>query len=135
MQSGRTGGILPAVLNSAKELAVSAFLAERIKFAEIWRIVADTMSQHRVIEHAPLDAIIAADAEARERESVARERLDYPHYTRPREFRDLPVPEVLLSGDHARIERWRRARAYERTLARRPDLVAMRPKEPGEGEE
>ncbi len=67
MHAGRTGGTLPAVLNAANEVAVAAFLAERIKFAEIWRIVADTMSQHRVIEHAPLDAIIAADAEARER--------------------------------------------------------------------
>ncbi len=78
---------------------------------------------------------VVGAAESVERESFARERLDYPHYTRPREFRGLPVPEVLLSGDHARIEKWRRARAYERTLARRPDLLAIRPKEPGEGEE
>ncbi|MEP6768530.1 MAG: tRNA (guanosine(37)-N1)-methyltransferase TrmD [Acidobacteriota bacterium] len=78
---------------------------------------------------------VVGTAESVERESFARERLDYPHYTRPREFRGLPVPEVLLSGDHARIDRWRRARAYERTLARRPDLLDVRPKEPGEGEE
>ena len=54
---------------------------------------------------------VVGSAESVERESFARDRLDYPHYTRPREFRGLPVPEVLLSGDHARIERWRRARA------------------------
>lgn len=74
-------------------------------------------------------------AESVERESFTRERLDYPHYTRPREFKGLPVPDVLLSGDHARIERWRRARAYERTRDRRPDLLEIRPREPGEDEE
>ncbi|GAB4324188.1 MAG: tRNA (guanosine(37)-N1)-methyltransferase TrmD [Candidatus Sumerlaeia bacterium] len=49
--------------------------------------------------------------------------LDYPHYTRPREFRGRGVPEVLLSGDHARIQAWRRRKALERTLRRRPDLL------------
>ncbi|MEP6802584.1 MAG: tRNA (guanosine(37)-N1)-methyltransferase TrmD [Acidobacteriota bacterium] len=78
---------------------------------------------------------VVGTAESVERESFARERLDHPHYTRPREFQGLPVPDVLLSGDHASIERWRRARAYERTLARRPDLLAARPREPGEGED
>jgi tRNA (guanine37-N1)-methyltransferase len=68
-------------------------------------------------------------------ESFARERLDYPHYTRPREFRGRTVPEPLLSGDHARIVRWRRARALARTRERRPDLLARRPEEEGEGQE
>ena len=49
--------------------------------------------------------------------------LEYPHYTRPAEFRGWPVPEVLRSGDHARIERWRRAQALRRTLERRPELL------------
>ena len=74
-------------------------------------------------------------SESVERESFMDQRLDYPHYTRPREFRGLAVPDVLLSGDHARIERWRRARALERTRERRPDLLRERPEEPGEGEE
>jgi tRNA (guanine37-N1)-methyltransferase len=78
---------------------------------------------------------VVGSSESVERESFARERLDYPHFTRPREFRGLEVPEVLLSGDHARIERWRRARALDRTRARRPDLLQRRPPEPGEGEE
>ena len=78
---------------------------------------------------------VVGAAESLENESFRRERLDYPHYTRPREFRGLAVPEVLLSGDHARIERWRNARALERTRRRRPDLLARRPAEPGEGEE
>jgi len=74
-------------------------------------------------------------AESVEQESFARERLDYPHYTRPREFRGETVPEPLLSGDHARIVRWRRSRALSRTRERRPDLLARRPEEPGEGDE
>ncbi len=49
--------------------------------------------------------------------------LEYPHYTRPAEFRGQAVPEVLASGNHAHIEAWRRAQAIERTAARRPDLV------------
>ena len=77
---------------------------------------------------------VVGKAESVERESFAGDRLDYPHYTRPRDFRGLTVPEVLLSGDHARIERWRRARALDRTRERRPDLLARRPPEPGEGE-
>ncbi len=75
---------------------------------------------------------VVARSESVERESFMRERLDYPHYTRPREFRGRMVPDVLLSGDHARIERWRRARALEATKKRRPDLLLKRPEEPGE---
>ena len=52
--------------------------------------------------------------------------LEYPHYTRPAEFRGWSVPDVLRSGDHARIARWRRAHAVRRTIDRRPDLVAAR---------
>jgi tRNA (guanine37-N1)-methyltransferase len=50
--------------------------------------------------------------------------LDCPHYTRPAEFRGLPVPEVLLSGDHQRIRDWRRRKALEKTWRNRPDLLA-----------
>ena len=59
-------------------------------------------------------------------ESFADGLLEYPHYTRPADFRGWAVPEVLRSGDHARVERWRRALALARTLARRPDLIAAR---------
>ena len=52
--------------------------------------------------------------------------LEYPQYTRPAVFRDWPVPEVLLTGDHGRIARWRRAMALRLTLVRRPDLVEAR---------
>ncbi len=56
--------------------------------------------------------------------------LDHPHYTRPREFRGMAVPEVLLSGNHAAIERWRRDAAVEKTERNRPDLLGREPVEP-----
>jgi tRNA (guanine37-N1)-methyltransferase len=56
----------------------------------------------------------------------ARGLLEEPQYTRPADFRGWPVPEVLLSGNHALIERWRHAQALHRTMAARPDLVATR---------
>jgi tRNA (guanine37-N1)-methyltransferase len=56
-------------------------------------------------------------------ESFQANRLEYPHYTRPRNFAGLNVPDVLLSGNHAEIEAWRRAQADERTERRRPDLM------------
>ena len=52
--------------------------------------------------------------------------LEAPHFTRPAEFEGHAVPEVLRSGDHARIARWRHAQALHRTLAVRPDLIAQR---------
>ena len=56
-------------------------------------------------------------------ESFDQHLLEYPHYTRPAEFEGHAVPEVLRSGHHAEIERWRRAQAAERTRRRRPDLL------------
>jgi tRNA (guanine37-N1)-methyltransferase len=50
--------------------------------------------------------------------------LDYPHYTRPAEFRGVPIPEVLGGGDHSAIRRWRRQMALEKTFRNRPDLLA-----------
>jgi tRNA (guanine37-N1)-methyltransferase len=49
--------------------------------------------------------------------------LDYPHYTRPAEFRGIPVPEALMTGNHEEIRRWRRQRALEKTFRNRPDLL------------
>lgn len=56
-------------------------------------------------------------------ESFSGRLLEYPHYTRPAQFRKWAVPEVLLSGDHARVERWRREQSLLRTLRRRPELL------------
>jgi tRNA (guanine37-N1)-methyltransferase len=49
--------------------------------------------------------------------------LDYPHYTRPADFRGMKVPEVLVNGNHEEIKRWRRKSALEKTLHNRPDLL------------
>jgi tRNA (guanine37-N1)-methyltransferase len=56
-------------------------------------------------------------------ESFSGKLLDFPQYTRPAEFRGMSVPEVLLSGNHAEIEKWRQARALEKTRRVRPDLI------------
>lgn len=59
-------------------------------------------------------------------ESFSEGLLEYPQYTRPAKFRDWSVPEVLLSGDHGRVARWRRAQSLARTIGRRPDLIEAR---------
>jgi len=63
------------------------------------------------------------DPQAAAQDSYATGLLEYPHYTRPPEFRGWGVPEVLLSGDHGRIARWRREQSLLRTWQRRPDLL------------
>jgi tRNA (guanine37-N1)-methyltransferase len=64
------------------------------------------------------------DAESAETDSFSDGLLDWPHYTRPAEIRGMGVPEVLLSGDHGRVRRWRRKEALRATRERRPDLLA-----------
>ena len=88
-----------------------------------------------VLTGGELGALVIIDAVARlipgvlgcdessEDESFSSGLLEYPQYTRPREFRGLEVPEVLLSGDHAKINRWRRDRSLELTYRRRPELL------------
>jgi tRNA (guanine37-N1)-methyltransferase len=67
---------------------------------------------------------VVGKEESLQRESFEEGLLDHPHYTRPRTFRGLAVPEVLLSGDHEQIERWRREEAVRKTRRNRPDLLA-----------
>ena len=80
--------------------------------------------------HDLLDAVVRllpgalGDPEGALHDSHASGLLEYPHYTRPSEFRGWQVPDVLLSGDHARIARWRRQQSLLRTHLRRPDLLA-----------
>lgn len=66
---------------------------------------------------------VIGDLASTKEESFTTGVLDYPHYTRPAEFRGMQVPDVLLSGHHAEIERWRRDEALRRTRERRPDLL------------
>jgi len=63
------------------------------------------------------------DDESAQEESFSHGLLEYPQYTRPAEFRGLKVPEVLLSGNHAQIARWRADQSRQRTSQRRPDLL------------
>jgi tRNA (guanine37-N1)-methyltransferase len=69
--------------------------------------------------------VLGNEASAGE-ESFAAGLLEYPQYTRPAQFRGWAVPEVLLSGDHGKVARWRRAQSLRRTLDRRPDLIETR---------
>lgn len=92
-----------------------------------------------VLTGGELPALILVDAVARllpgvlgdptgaEDDSHASGLLEYPHYTRPPEFRGQRVPDVLLSGDHGKIARWRREQSLLRTLRRRPDLLSSAP--------
>lgn len=66
------------------------------------------------------------DARGASEESFTDRLLEYPQYTRPREFRGMSVPDVLLSGDHGQIARWRQQQRIERTRRRRPDLLRDR---------
>jgi tRNA (guanine37-N1)-methyltransferase len=66
---------------------------------------------------------VLGDAESAEDESFSRGLLEYPQYTRPAEFRGMKVPDVLLSGNHEEIARWRAEQAHLRTEKRRPDLL------------
>ena len=66
--------------------------------------------------------VLGAD-DATKEESFSHGRLEYPQYTRPAEFRDMKVPEVLVSGNHAEISRWREEQSRSRTRERRPDLM------------
>jgi len=88
-----------------------------------------------VLTNGTLAAAVAIDALARfipgvlgeekslTHESFTNKLLDFPQYTRPAEFRGMSVPDVLLSGNHAEIEKWRHARQVEKTLQVRPDLL------------
>ncbi len=67
---------------------------------------------------------VVGDKRSVEADSFSRGLLDYPHYTRPAEFQGLMVPEVLLSGHHREIARWRAREAVRRTMALRPELLA-----------
>ncbi len=89
-----------------------------------------------VLSGGELPALVVVDAVARlipgvvgdegsvAADSFSRGLLDYPHYTRPAEFREWKVPDVLVSGHHAEIRKWRKRQAIELTLQRRPDLLA-----------
>lgn len=77
-------------------------------------VLADCVSRY-------VDGVISASSLVDE--SFSENLLEYPHYTRPQEYKGIPVPEILRSGDHAKIDAWRREQAIELTRKRRPDLL------------
>ena len=74
---------------------------------------------------------VLGDDESASDESFSHGLLEYPHYTRPAEFRGMKVPDVLMSGNHAEIEKWRREQARLRTKERRPDLLVEKKRSDG----
>lgn len=66
---------------------------------------------------------VLGNKESAPQDSFSTGLLEHPHYTRPADFRGMKVPDVLLSGNHAKIEQWRREQSLKRTFERRPDLL------------
>jgi tRNA (guanine37-N1)-methyltransferase len=102
-----------AALIEAEELSVGDFVVSGGELPAL--IVIDAVSR--------LVPGVVGDEQSVAQESFSRGLLDYPHYTRPAEFGGLQVPQVLLSGHHADVRRWRKKAALARTLERRPELL------------
>ena len=131
---------LAAGLAAYPRLALLCGRYEGVDERVIQRLVSDEISVgDYVLSGGELPALILIDAITRLipgvlgdpdgpwDDSHASGLLEYPHYTRPPEFRGWRVPEILLSGDHGKIARWRRQQSLLRTLRRRPDLLATAP--------
>jgi tRNA (guanine37-N1)-methyltransferase len=102
-----------ASLVGAEELSIGDYVLSGGELAAL--VVVDAVSR--------LVPGVVGDAESVAQESFADGLLDYPHFTRPVEYRGAKVPDVLVSGHHAEVRRWRRRAALDRTLQRRPDLL------------
>jgi tRNA (guanine37-N1)-methyltransferase len=100
-------------LVSAREISLGDFVVSGGELPAM--IIVDAVSR--------LIPGVVGDEQSVAEDSFARGLLDYPHYTRPAEFAGLKVPDVLLSGHHADVRRWRKKTALARTLDRRPDLI------------
>ena len=101
---------------------IDAFVTEELSIGDY------VLSGGEVAAMAVVDAVVrlvpgVITGESLEEESFAQGLLEYPHYTRPEEFRGMRVPEVLLSGHHAKIRRWRLAKSIEKTMKNRPELL------------
>ena len=113
---GRYEGMDERVLSlvGAEELSIGDYVLSGGELPAL--IVVDAVSR--------LVPGVVGDGQSVAEDSFSRGLLDYPHYTRPSEFGGLKVPDVLLSGHHAEVRRWRKKEALARTLARRPELLA-----------
>ena len=113
---GRYEGLDERVLTlvGAEELSIGDYVVSGGELAAL--VMVDAVSR--------LVPGVVGDEQSVAEDSFSRGLLDYPHYTRPAEFGGLKVPDVLLSGHHADVRRWRKKEALARTLARRPELLA-----------
>lgn len=102
-----------AALVGAEELSIGDYVISGGELAAL--VIIDAVSR--------LVPGVVGDERSVDEDSFSRGLLDHPHYTRPEEFRGMTVPEVLRSGHHGEVERWRRETSLERTRARRPDLL------------
>lgn len=99
-----------------EELSIGDYVLSGGEFAAL--VVIDAVTR--------LVSGVLGDEQSAEQDSFGAGLLDWPHYTRPETWRGMTVPEVLCSGDHARIRRWRLQQALGRTWRRRPELLAAR---------
>lgn len=93
----------------------------------IIRLIPGVLGDQDSAEH---DSFSPADVRLTKKQTVTERLLDCPHYTKPRDWEGLPVPEILLSGDHGKIAEWRLQQRLDRTRARRPELLAGTPLAP-----
>jgi len=112
---GRYEGLDERVMSlvGAEELSIGDYVLSGGELAAL--VVVDAVSR--------LVPGVVGDEQSVVEDSFSRGLLDYPHYTRPAEFGGLKVPDVLLSGHHADVRRWRKKEALARTLTRRPELL------------
>ncbi len=112
---GRYEGVDERIIEglNAREVSIGDYVITGGEFAAL--VIIDAVSR--------LIPGVLGDDRSCEDESFTTGLLEYPHYTRPASFRKLGVPDVLISGNHGRINRWRKERSLERTLKKRPDLL------------
>ncbi len=112
---GRYEGVDERIIEglNAREVSIGDYVITGGEFAAL--VIIDAVSRL-------IPGVLGHDRSC-ENESFTMGLLEYPHYTRPAGFRKLNVPDVLISGNHARIDRWRKERSLERTLKKRPDLL------------
>lgn len=113
--SGRYEGIDQRVLDESvdREISIGDYVLSGGELAAMVLIDALTRTLPNVLGH----------QQSAEQDSFIDNQLDCPHYTRPEVWRQIPVPSVLLSGDHAKIQRWRKMQSEQLTTQKRPDLV------------
>ena len=99
-------------------------LAAAVVMEAVTRLIPGALGNEESSEQDSFNALESKDGQRREKTAAGAGLLDFPHYTRPAEFREWKVPEVLLSGNHQEIRQWRRRRSLEKTWRRRPDLLA-----------